>query len=56
MPVKKPNKSPMPARFKPNNIIILAWNVYKDIINKIEKYNKIKYAIIPLPKLKIIKL
>jgi len=40
----------------PKYIVILAWNVYKDILNKIKKYDEIKYAIIPLPKFKIIKL
>ena len=44
-------------KIKPSKyIIVLAWNMYKDIINKIKKYNKIKYVIIPLPKFKIIKL
>ena len=40
----------------PKYIIILAWNVYKDIVNKLKKYNKIKYIVIPLPKFKLIKL
>ena len=40
----------------PKYIVILAWNVYKDILNKIKKYDEIEYAIIPLPKFKIIKL
>ena len=40
----------------PKYIIILAWNVYKDILNKIKIYDEIEYAIIPLPKFKIIKL
>ena len=37
-------------------IIILAWNVYIDIINKLKESKKIKFAVVPLPKLKIIKL
>ena len=37
-------------------IIILAWNVYIDIINKLKKSKTIKFAVVPLPKLKIIKL
>ena len=40
----------------PKYIVILAWNVYKDILNKIKIYDEIEYAIIPLPKFKIIKL
>ena len=40
----------------PKYIIILAWNVYEDIMKKLNKYKKIKYIIIPLPKFKLIKL
>ncbi len=40
----------------PDIIMILAWNVYEDIIKKIKKYKKIKFAIVPLPKFKVIKL
>tara|TARA_Y100000590_G_scaffold300349_1_gene338637 strand:- start:563 stop:1765 length:1203 start_codon:yes stop_codon:yes gene_type:complete len=40
----------------PKFIVILAWNLYQDILIKLKKYNKIQYAIIPLPKFKIVKL
>ena len=40
----------------PTYIIILAWNVYKDILKKIKPFKEIKYVLIPLPKFKIIKL
>ena len=40
----------------PKYIIILAWNVYKDILIKLKKFDKIEYAVIPLPKFKLIKL
>jgi len=40
----------------PKFIVILAWNVYEDILKKLKKYRKIDYAIIPLPKFKLIKL
>lgn len=39
-----------------DNVIILAWNLSSDIILKIKKFKKIKNIIVPLPKLKIIKL
>ena len=40
----------------PKYIIIFAWNVYKDILIKLKKFDKIEYAVIPLPKFKLIKL
>ena len=40
----------------PKIIVILAWNLYEDILKKVKKIKKIDYAIIPLPKFKIIKL
>ena len=40
----------------PKYIVILAWNVYEDILKKLKKYRKIDYAIIPLPRFKIVKL
>jgi SAM-dependent methyltransferase len=40
----------------PNYVIIFAWNVYKDIMDKLKNYKGIQYIVIPLPKFKIIKL
>ncbi len=40
----------------PKYIIILAWNVYKDILIKLKNYKHISYIVIPLPKFRLIKL
>ena len=36
-------------------VIIFAWNLYKEIIKTLEKYSNIKYFIVTIPKIKIIK-
>ena len=49
-------KSQILLKKPPKFIVILAWNVYEDILKKLKKYKKIKYVILPLPKFRIIKL
>ena len=40
----------------PKYIIILAWNIYKDILAKLKNFKNIGYIVIPLPKFRLIKL
>ena len=40
----------------PKYIIILAWNIYKDILEKLKNFKNIDYIVIPLPKFRLIKL
>ena len=49
-------KSQILTKKPPKFIVILAWNVYEDILKKLKRYKKIKYAIVPLPTFKLIKL
>ena len=53
IPVYSPKKLIMD---KPNIIVILAWRYQKQIIDKLKKMNLKTLALIPIPKLKIIKI